>query len=51
MELSRVNLEDLSRLQLLSPNELFPKGDESEVAELRSHVLTSRYLFEIALAD
>lgn len=51
LDLPQVDLKDLSRLQLPTPNEMFPSYDESEVAELRNHILISRYLFEVALAN
>ena len=50
-DLSGISVQTLANLALPSPNTLLPGKDASQVAELRNHIIVSRYLTEVGFAN
>ena len=46
-----MDFQALVNITLLSLDTLLPSNDAGQVAELRNHIITSRYLTEIGLAN
>jgi Fic family protein len=50
-DLAGMNTQTLANLTLPSPDTLLPNKDPDQVAELRNHIIVSRYLTEIGFAN
>ena len=50
-DLSGISVQGLADLTLPSSNTLLPSRDAAQVAELRNHIIVSRYLTEIGIAN
>jgi hypothetical protein len=50
-DLAGMNPQTLANLTLPAPGALLPSKDPAQVAELRNHIIVSRYLVEISLAN